>query len=123
MYRDYYKTYILGMFMGHNCDVSKQFRNQRQLFRYQQFFNSDVSKPIMKPDGNVSKPIMKPGENVSKPIMKLKYNIYIYIYIYIPCYLVPSSRNRPLATSMTVPLHITLFLASASIFMMLSLAI
>ena len=68
------------MFTGHNCDVSKQFRNQSQLFRYQQFFNSEVSKTIMKPDDNVSKPIMKPGENVSKPIMKLKYNKYIYIH-------------------------------------------
>ena len=64
------------------------------------------------------------------------YNILIYniciqctrirVCVYVcllPCYLVPSSRNRPLATSMTVPLHITLFLASANIFMMLSLAI
>ena len=79
------------MFTGRNCDVSKQFRNQRQLFRYQHFFNSDVSKPIRKPDGNVSKPIMKQGDNVSKPIlklgenvskriMKLKYNKYIYIH-------------------------------------------
>ena len=41
----------------------------------------------------------------------------------LPCYIVPSSRNRHLATSITVPLHITIFLASASIFMMLSLAI
>ena len=71
------------MFTGHNCDVSKQFRNQSQLFRYQKCVNSEVSKSIMKPDDNVSKTIMKPGENVSKPIMKLRYNTYIYIYIYI----------------------------------------
>ena len=69
------------MFMGPNCDVSKQFRIQSQLFRYQTYFNSEVSKPIMKPDDNVSKPIMKPGDNVSKPIMKLKYNKYLYIYM------------------------------------------
>ena len=75
--------YTIGMFMGHNCYVSKQFRNQSQLFRYQHFFNSEVSKLIMKPDDNVSKPIMKPGDNVSKPIMKLKYNKYISIYIFL----------------------------------------
>ena len=58
------------MFTGHNCDISKQFRNQSQLFRYHQFFNSEVSKPIMKPDDNVSKPIMKSGDHISKPITK-----------------------------------------------------
>ena len=58
--------------MGHHCDVSKQFRNQSPGIDTRYFLNSEVSKPIMKPD-----------ENVSKPIMKLKYNNYIYIYIYI----------------------------------------
>ena len=63
------------MFTGHNCDVSKQFRNQSQLFRYQKIFNSEVSKPIMKSDDNVSKLIMKPGDNISKPIMKTGENV------------------------------------------------
>ena len=52
------------MFTGHNCDVSKQFRNQSQLFRNQKCVNSEVSKPIIKPGDNVSKPIIKPVENI-----------------------------------------------------------
>ena len=50
-------VYVLGMFTGHNCDVSKQFRNQKCV-------NSEVSKPIIKPGDNVSKPIIKPVENI-----------------------------------------------------------
>ena len=75
------------MFTGHNCDVSKLFRNQSQLFRYQKMFNSEVSKPIMKPD-----------DNVSKPIMKLKYNKYIYIYnahIHICPFFIISRQSNP----------------------------
>ena len=37
---------MLGMFTGHNCNVS---RNKSQLFRYQNVLNSEVSKPIIKP--------------------------------------------------------------------------
>ena len=50
----------VGMFTGHNCDVSKAVPTVLipKMFEYKN-----------------SKPIMKPGENVSKPIMKLKYNI------------------------------------------------
>ena len=55
------------MFTGHNCDLSKQFRNQCPGIATRYFLNSEVSKPIIKPD-----------ENVSKSIMKLKYNKYIY---------------------------------------------
>ena len=40
------------------------------MFRNQTILNSEVSKPIMKPD-----------DNISKPIMKLKYNKYKYIYM------------------------------------------
>ena len=46
--------------------------------------------------------------------MSTKMLAYMYIYIiYIPCYLVPSSRNRPLATSMVAILHSALSLASS----------
>ena len=68
------------MFMGHNCDVSKLFQNKSPGINTRYFLNSEVSKPIMRPDDNVSKPILKPDEHFSKPIMKLKYNKYIYIY-------------------------------------------
>ena len=37
-------------------------------------------------------------------------------YVKLPCYLVPSSRNRPLATSMVAILHPALSLASSRIF-------
>ena len=96
------------MFKGHNCNVSKQFQNQSELFLYQKFLNSKVSKLIIKPDGNISKPLIKTGESVSKQIMKLKYNKYIYV-----TYLVPSSRNRPLATSVVAILHPALSLKSS----------
>ena len=45
------------MLMGHNYDVSKQFRNQITCIDTRYFLNSEVSKPIM----------------------KQKYNKYIYI--------------------------------------------
>ena len=67
------------MLMDHNYDVWKQFRNQSTGIDTRYFLNSEVSKPIMKPDYNVSKPLLKPDENVSKPIMKQKYNKYILI--------------------------------------------
>ena len=55
------------MLMVQNYDVSKQFRNQSTGIDTRYFLNSEVSKPILKPD-----------ENISKPIMKHKYNKYIY---------------------------------------------
>ena len=54
------------MFKGHNYVVSRQFQNHGSAepwYDTRYFLNSDVLKPIMKPDDNVSKPIIKPDEN------------------------------------------------------------